>query len=50
MEQAAVELGKSSGYTAIVAKKEMLYVSSSVDAQDVTDALIKALDQAGQKK
>lgn len=50
IEQAAVELGKTNGYAAIVAKKEMLYVGSSVDAQDVTDALIKALDQAGQKK
>jgi outer membrane protein len=50
MEQAAVELGKANGYAVIVAKKEMLYVGSSADAQDVTDALIKALNQAGQKK
>jgi outer membrane protein len=50
IEQSAVEHGKANGYAAIVIKKELLYVGSSVDAQDVTDALIKALNQAGQKK
>lgn len=50
IEQSAVEYGKANGYAAIVVKKELLYVGSSVDAQDVTDALIKALDQTGQKK
>ncbi|MFZ2949477.1 MAG: OmpH family outer membrane protein [Desulfuromonadaceae bacterium] len=50
IEQTAVEHGKANGYAAIVVKKELLYTGSSVDAQDVTDALIKALDQTGQKK
>jgi outer membrane protein len=50
IEQSAVEYGKANGYAAIVVKKELLYVGSSVDAQDVTEALIKALDQTGQKK
>ncbi|NTW98799.1 MAG: OmpH family outer membrane protein [Geobacteraceae bacterium] len=50
IEQSAVEHGKANGYAAIVVKKELLYVGSSVDAQDVTDALIKALNQADQKK
>ena len=50
IEQAAVEHGKANGYAAIVVKKEMLYVGSSVDAQDVTDDLIKALNLADQKK
>lgn len=49
IEQAAVEHGKANGYAAIVVKKELLYVGSSVDAQDVTDALIKALNQADKK-
>ena len=50
IEQAAVEHGKTNGYAAIVVKKELLYVGSSVDAQDITDALIKALNLADQKK
>jgi len=50
IEQAAVEHGKANIFAAIVVKKELLYVGSSVDAQDVTDALIKTLNQAGQKK
>lgn len=50
IEQAAVEHGKANGYDAIVVKKEHLYIAGTVDAQDVTDALIKALNQTGQKK
>ena len=50
IEEAATAYGKANGFAAIVIKKELLYVGSSVEAQDVTEALIKALDQAGQKK
>ena len=50
IEQSAVEHGKANGFAAIVVKKELLFIGSSVDAQDVTDALIKALNQTGQKK
>jgi outer membrane protein len=50
IEQAAAEHGKANGYAAVVVKKEMLYVGSSVDAQDITDTLIKVLNQAGQSK
>jgi len=50
IEKAAVEHGKANGYAAIVVKKELLYVGSSVDAQDVTDALIKALNQTDKKE
>jgi outer membrane protein len=50
MEQAAIAHGTANGFAAIVIKKELLYVGSSVDAQDVTDALIKALNQSDQKK
>jgi outer membrane protein len=49
IEQAAVEHGKANGYAVIVVKKELLFVGSSVDAQDVTDALIKALNQPEKK-
>lgn len=50
IERAAVAHGKANGFSAIVVKKELLYVGSSVDAQDVTDALIKELDQSDRKK
>lgn len=50
IEQSAVAHGKANGLAAIVAKKELLYVGSSVEAQDVTDALIKELNQSFQKK
>ena len=50
IEQAAVAYGKANGFSAIVVKKELLYIGSSVDAQDVTDALIKELNQTDRKK
>lgn len=50
IETAAVAHGKANGFSVIVVKKELLYVGSAVDAQDVTEALIKALNEAGQKK
>jgi outer membrane protein len=50
VEQESVAYGKANGFTAIVVKKDLLYLGSSVDAQDVTDALISALNQAGMKK
>lgn len=50
IEQAAVEHGKANGYTAIVVKKELFYVANTVDVKDVTDDLIKILNQADQKK
>ena len=49
-EQAAVAYGKANGFAAVVIKKELLYVGDNIDAQDVTDALIKALDEAARKK
>lgn len=49
-EQAAVAYGKANGFAVIVIKKELLYVGSNIDAQDVTDALIKAMDEAARKK
>lgn len=50
IEQSAVEHGKTNGFAAIVVKKELLYVGSSVDAQDVTDALIKTMNQGADQK
>jgi hypothetical protein len=42
--------GKANGFAVIVVKKELLYIGSSADTSDVTDDLIKALNQAPQKK
>lgn len=50
IEQAAVEYGTANGYDAIVVKKELLHIAGTVDAQDVTDALIKTLNQSGGTK
>lgn len=50
IEHAAAAHGKANGFAAIVAKKELLYTGSTVDAQDVTDVLINAVNQADQKK
>ena len=50
VEKIAVDYGKANDYAVIVVKKELLYVGTAVDAQDVTDALIKALNAAGPKK
>ncbi|HIJ87152.1 MAG TPA: OmpH family outer membrane protein [Desulfuromonadales bacterium] len=50
IEQAAVAHGKANGFAAIVIKKELLYIGSSADTKDVTDDLVKALNQADQKK
>lgn len=50
IEQTAVAYGKANGFAAIVIKKELLYLGSSIDAQDVTDPLIKELNQSDKKK
>lgn len=50
IEQSAASHGKAGGFAAIVARKELLYVDSSAEAQDITDDLIKALNLADQKK
>jgi outer membrane protein len=50
IEQVSVAYGKANGLAAVVIKKELLYIGSGVDAVDVTEAIIKALNEAGQKK
>lgn len=50
VEKAAAAHGTANKLAAIVIKKELLYIGSGVDAQDVTDALIKAMNEARQKK
>lgn len=50
IEKAAIAVGTASKLAVVVVKRELLYVSAAVDAQDVTDALIKVINETGQKK
>lgn len=50
IEKAAVAHGKANDFAVIVVRKELLYVGNAVDAQDVTEALLKSLNEAGKKK
>ena len=50
IEQTAVEVGKEKGLALVVVKREMLYLSSSVDAQDVSEDIIKQMNERWQKK
>lgn len=49
IEAAAVAYGKANGYTAICVKKDVLYLGSGVDVQDVTAAILKLVNEKGQK-
>jgi len=44
IEKAAAEYGAANGFSVIVEKKELLYLGKDIDAQDVTEALIKKLN------
>jgi outer membrane protein len=44
IEQASADLGKAKGLALVVIKRELLYLGSDVDAQDVTDEVIKKID------
>lgn len=50
IERTSVAHGTANGFAVIVIKKELLYVGNAVDAQDLTETLIKAMNEAGQKK
>ena len=50
IEQASTELGKTKGLALVVIKRELLYLGSGVDAQDVTDGLISLIDGQQTKK
>jgi outer membrane protein len=45
IEQASADLGKAKGLALVVVKRELLYLDSGVDAQDVTDEIIKKVDK-----
>lgn len=50
VEQAAAEYGKANGLSLVVIKRELLYLASGVDAQDVTEGLIKLMNEKSRKK
>ena len=50
IEQAAADYGKANGLALVVVKRELLYLGSGVDAQDVTEGIIKLMNEKGQKK
>lgn len=45
IEQASADLGKAKGLALVVIKRELLFLNSGVDAQDVTDEVIKKVDR-----
>lgn len=50
IEQAAIEYGKTNGLALVVVKREMLYLSNEVDARDVSDGIIKLMNEKWKKK
>ena len=50
IEQASAELGKAKDLALVVTKRELLFLGSGVDAQDVTEDVIKKIDGAESKK
>ena len=45
IEQASSEYGKANNLSLVVVKRELLYLGSGVDAQDVTEGVIKLIDR-----
>ena len=50
VEQAAMGYGKANDLALVVVKREMLYLSNSVEAQDVTEGIIKLMNEKWTKK
>ncbi|MBI1919454.1 MAG: OmpH family outer membrane protein [Geobacter sp.] len=49
VEQASAIFGKSGDYAAIIVKQELLYIGSGVEVQDVTDEILKLVNEQGKK-
>ncbi|NVO00189.1 MAG: OmpH family outer membrane protein [Geobacteraceae bacterium] len=45
IETAAKAYGEANGFSAIIEKREILFLGKSVDAEDVTDALVKEVNR-----
>ncbi|UFS69944.1 OmpH family outer membrane protein [Geomonas sp. RF6] len=50
IKAAATEYGRNNGFTVVVAKEEILFLSDSVTTEDITDKVAKLLDQKGTAK
>lgn len=50
IKDVAVEYAVTNGYDAVLAKKEMLYLSSQADSRDLTDQIIAKLNQRKKTK
>jgi outer membrane protein len=50
IEKAAEELGKAKGLSALVIKRELLYLGAGVESIDMTADLVTLLDEKGAKK
>lgn len=47
IEQAAVSVGKSKGLTAVMVKRELLYLDSGVEAVDISEDIVKLVNGTG---
>lgn len=50
VEQAAIALGKLKGLSAVVVKRELLYLGSGVEALDISEDVVKLVDATSGKK
>jgi len=50
IEKVVSDYAKANGFAAIVAKKELLYQGNSVTVQDVTEDILKLVNEKGAKK
>ncbi len=50
IEEAATAFGKANGYSAVVVKRELLYVGSNVEGEDVTAGVMKLMNARKDKK
>jgi outer membrane protein len=49
VEQAAAEYGKANGLSLVIVKRELLYMASGVEAEDVTDGIVTLMDAKDKK-
>ncbi len=50
IEKSAGDYGQANGFAAVVAKKELLYLGDNVEVKDVTDEIIKMVNEGQGKK
>lgn len=50
VEQAATALGKLKGLSAVVVKRELIYLGSGVEATDISEDVVKLVDATSSKK